>query len=185
MLPILILQRRAINQVSNLAVEKVVFCMPTEIERKFLVKNDDWRSLGTGEFYCQGYLVSSPGKTVRVRIAGKQAYLTIKGSTLGITRAEYEYPIPVDHAQELLNGLCELPLIQKTRYRVEAGGLLWEIDEFAGENQGLIVAEVELGDENQDCPLPDWIGAEVSHDPRYYNANLSKYPYSRWSSSDT
>jgi len=135
--------------------------MPTEIERKFLVKNDDWRSLGTGVFYCQGYLASTPSKTVRVRI-------------------EYEYEIPLDHAQELLQTLCEPPLIQKTRYRVELGELVWEIDEFSGENQGLIVAEVELADENQAIALPDWIGAEVSHDPRYYNANLSKHPYSQW-----
>lgn len=154
--------------------------MPTEIERKFLVKNDDWRSLGTGTFYCQGYLVNSPSKTVRVRIAGEQAYLTIKGATAGIARAEYEYAIPTDHAQELLETLCEPPLIQKTRYRVELDGLLWEIDEFDGENQGLIVAEVELADEQQAIALPDWIGAEVSHDSRYYNANLSKHPYSRW-----
>ncbi|PZV11012.1 MAG: adenylate cyclase [Leptolyngbya sp.] len=154
--------------------------MPTEIERKFLVKNDDWRSLGTGVFYCQGYLVRSPSKTVRVRIAGEQAYLTIKGATAGIARAEYEYAIPVDQAQELLQTLCEPALIQKTRYRVELGELVWEIDEFGGENQGLIVAEVELADEKQAIALPDWIGAEVSHDPRYYNTNLSKFPYCRW-----
>ncbi len=154
--------------------------MPTEIERKFLVKNDDWRSLGTGVFYCQGYLVSTPSKTVRVRIADEQAYLTIKGATTGIARAEYEYAIPVDHAQELLQTLCEPPLIQKTRYRVEWGGLVWEIDEFAGENRGLIVAEVELTDEKQAIALPDWIGVEVSDDSRYYNANLAKHPYCRW-----
>jgi adenylate cyclase len=154
--------------------------MPTEIERKFLVKNDDWRSLGTGTFYCQGYLLNSPSKTVRVRIAGEQAYVTIKGATTGITRAEYEYAIPVDQAQDLLQTLCEPPLIEKTRYRVEWGGLIWEIDEFNGENQGLIVAEVELADEHQAIALPEWIGEEVSHDPRYYNANLSKSPYSDW-----
>lgn len=154
--------------------------MPTEIERKFLLKNDDWRSLGTGVFYSQGYLLSSPNKTVRVRIAGEQAYLTIKGTTTGIARAEYEYAIPVDHAQELLQTLCEPPLIQKTRYRVELDGLVWEIDEFGGENQGLIVAEVELVDAKQAIALPNWIGAEVSNDPRYYNANLAKHPYSRW-----
>jgi CYTH domain-containing protein len=154
--------------------------MPTEIERKFLLKNDDWRSLGTGVFYCQGYLVSSPSKTVRVRIAGDQAYLTIKGATTGIARAEYEYAIPVDHAQELLQTLCEPALIQKNRYRVELGELVWEIDEFSGENQGLIVAEVELVNEQQAIALPNWVGAEVSHDPRYYNANLAKSPYCRW-----
>lgn len=117
---------------------------------------------------------------MRVRIAGDQAYLTIKGATAGIARAEYEYAIPLNHAQELLQTLCEPPLIEKTRYRVEWGGLLWEIDEFSGENQGLIVAEVELVDETQAIALPDWIGAEVSHDDRYYNANLAKHPYSRW-----
>jgi CYTH domain-containing protein len=156
--------------------------MPTEIERKFLVKNDDWRSLGVGVFYSQGYLVSSPEKTVRVRIAGEQAYLTIKGATQGIARSEYEYSIPLDHAQELLQTLCEPPLIQKTRYRVQWENLLWEIDEFAGENQGLIIAEVELTSEQQQITLPGWIGEDVSDDARYYNANLAKYPYSQWAS---
>ncbi len=151
--------------------------MGTEIERKFLVVGDDWRSLGTGSLYWQGYLVAAPGLTVRVRLAGEQGYLTIKGATTGITRAEFEYPIPAADARTLLETLCDRPLIQKTRYRIPWEGLVWEVDEFTGENQGLILAEVELASVDQAIALPPWIGAEVSHDPRYYNANLVKHPF--------
>ncbi len=154
--------------------------MPTEIERKFLVKGDEWRTLATGTVYRQGYLSTKKGCTVRVRLVGNQGYLTIKGSTKGISRAEYEYPIPAEDAQEMLDNLCEPPLIEKTRYKIEFAGLTWEVDEFAGENQGLIIAEVELTDENQTIQLPDWIGKEVSDDPRYYNVNLTQHPYSQW-----
>lgn len=154
--------------------------MPTEIERKFLVKGDHWRSLGEGKPYCQGYIVASADRSVRVRIAGDKGFLTIKGKTIGSTRPEYEYAIPVDHAREMLQSLCIPPLIQKTRYRVEWEGLLWEIDEFEGENQGLIMAEVELADADQPIVFPDWIGEEVTHDPRYYNSNLAQHPFSRW-----
>lgn len=154
--------------------------MPTEIERKFLVKGDHWRSLGEGKPYCQGYIVASADRSVRVRIAGDKGFLTIKGKTIGSTRPEYEYAIPVDHAREMLQSLCIPPLIQKTRYRVEWEGLLWEIDEFEGENQGLIMAEVELADADQPIAFPDWIGEEVTHDPRYYNSNLAQHPFSRW-----
>ncbi len=154
--------------------------MPTEIERKFLVKGDEWRTLATGTVYRQGYLSTKKGCTVRVRLVGDRGYLTIKGSTKGISRAEYEYPIPAQDAQEMLDNLCEPPLIEKTRYKIEFAGLTWEVDEFAGENQGLIVAEVELTDENQTIQLPDWIGKEVSDDPRYYNVNLTQHPYSQW-----
>ncbi|WP_041780115.1 CYTH domain-containing protein [Allocoleopsis franciscana] len=155
--------------------------MATEIERKFLVKGDQWRSLATGIGYCQGYLSTKKGCTVRVRLVGNQGYLTIKGLTQGCSRAEYEYSIPADDAQEMLDNLCEAPVIDKTRYKIEYAGLIWEVDEFAGENQGLIIAEVELIDENQSIELPEWIGKEVSDDPRYFNANLVQYPYRQWS----
>ncbi len=158
--------------------------MPTEIERKFLVKDDRWRSLGQGKPYWQGYLTTSPERSVRVRIAGDKGFLTIKGKTVGATRSEYEYAIPVDHAREMLQNLCVPPLVQKTRYRVEWEGLLWEIDEFEAENKGLIMAEVELTDANQTVILPDWIGEEVTHDSRYYNSNLAQHPFSQWGNSE-
>jgi adenylate cyclase len=155
--------------------------MPTEIERKFLVKSEEWRTLGTGTIYRQGYIATKKGTTVRVRLAGNQGYITIKGTSKGISRAEYEYPIPTEDAQEMLDNLCELPLIEKTRYKIEIAELIWEVDEFSGKNQGLIVAEVELTDANQTIEIPDWIGQEVSDDARYYNANLAQHPYSEWS----
>lgn len=154
--------------------------MGTEIERKFLVLGDDWRSLGTGLPYWQGYLVSQPERVVRVRIAGDQGFLTIKGATTGISRPEFEYPIPVEDARQLLETLCDRPFIQKNRYKIPWGDLVWEIDEFAGDNQGLIIAEVELPSADYALDLPSWIGEDVSHDPRYYNANLVKYPFSQW-----
>lgn len=154
--------------------------MALEIERKFLVKGNQWRSLGTGVIYCQGYLPTRDGVTVRVRIADQQAYLTIKGPTQGTTRAEFEHPIPIPEAQELLKTLCERPLIEKIRYQIPRGDVVWEVDEFQGENQGLILAEVELSQADQSLELPDWIGEEVSHDPRYFNANLVKYPFREW-----
>lgn len=155
--------------------------MSTEIERKFLVKSEDWRSLANGKLYRQGYLSTKKSCTVRVRLVGNQGYITIKGATQGISRAEYEYPIPAEDAQAMLDNLCDRPLIEKTRYKIELAGLVWEVDEFAGENQGLIVAEVELTDENQIIELPDWIDKEVSDDPRYFNANLTQHPFSKWS----
>lgn len=154
--------------------------MPTEIERKFLVKNDSWRKLAPGTFYRQGYICSEKGKTVRIRIIGEQGYLTIKGPSVNITREEFEYPIPLEDAQGMLDNLCDRPLIEKIRYKINYGGLVWEVDEFSGENQGLIVAEVELNQANQAITLPEWIGSEVSHDPRYFNSNLAKHPYSKW-----
>ncbi|EKQ70506.1 hypothetical protein OsccyDRAFT_0798 [Leptolyngbyaceae cyanobacterium JSC-12] len=154
--------------------------MGTEIERKFLVVGDGWRALGKGSTYRQGYITSSQEKAVRVRIVGDQGFLTIKGATQGITRAEFEYSIPVEDAQEMLETLCDRPLIQKTRYQIEWGGLLWEVDEFEGENAGLVLAEVELADANQEILMPDWIGADVSHDPRYYNTNLARCPFRQW-----
>lgn len=154
--------------------------MPVEIERKYLVRGDDWRALGTGMLYRQGYLSTVPERSVRVRLAGDKGYLTIKGIAVGVSRVEYEYEIPVDEAGELLDHLCEHPLIEKTRYRVECNDLTWEIDEFDGANAGLIVAEVELEKEDQAVTLPDWIGAEVTGDARYYNASLVSNPYTQW-----
>lgn len=154
--------------------------MATEIERKFLLNGEAWRSLGGGMVYRQGYISSTPDHTVRVRVVGDQGFLTLKGSSVGLARLEYEYPIPVEDAEELLQTLCQRPLIEKTRYKVPIGNVVWEIDEFMGDNQGLILAEVELQDVEQAVDLPDWIGAEVTGDPRYYNSNLVKHPYSQW-----
>jgi len=154
--------------------------MAIEIERKFLVQGDQWRQLGHGTVYRQGYMAKGKGRTVRVRIAGDRGYLTIKGAPSGISRLEFEYPIPLADAEEMLATLCDRPLIEKTRYRIEWAGLVWEVDEFAGENQGLILAEVELTSEAQAITVPDWIGVEVTHDPRYYNSNLSKQPFLKW-----
>lgn len=155
--------------------------MATEIERKFLVKGDRWRNLAKGVLYRQGYIANTQqGITVRVRIVGEQGYLTIKGPTVGTSRAEFEYPIPVEDAQVMLDTLCERPLIEKIRSKIEYKGLIWEIDEFLGENQGLILAEVELANENQQIELPDWINLDVSDDPRYFNVNLVKHPFSQW-----
>lgn len=157
--------------------------MAVEIERKFLVKSDAWRTLAEGKLYCQGYMLTAPGKTVRVRIVGDQGYLTIKGPSNGTTRAEFEYLIPVEDATEMLTTLCEKPLIEKKRYKIFIDDLTWEVDEFLGENQGLILAEVELEEEDQVIKLPEWIGQEVSNDSRYYNSSLVKNPYCQWSDS--
>ena len=154
--------------------------MAKEIERKFLVHGDEWRSGSEAVYCCQGYLVLEGKCVVRIRILGKQAYLTIKGKTEGITRLEYEYGISFDDAQEMLNSLCLKPLIEKYRYTVIYSGMKWEIDEFLKDNKGLILAEVELKAEDQQIELPGWVGKEVSHDPHYYNVNLVKHPYSEW-----
>ena len=157
--------------------------MAQEIERKFLVKDDSWRSQSRGVLYRQGYLTADPHLAIRVRIAADEAWLTIKGATVGVSRAEDDDPIPLIDAQEMLDHLCEKPLIEKYRYRLNAGEITWEIDAFLGENQGLIIAEVELHDEGQSFEKPPWLGMEVSDDPRYYNANLVNYPYSQWEES--
>ncbi len=154
--------------------------MAIEIERKFLLVDDAWRQAAVGILFRQGYLSVAPARTVRVRLEGECGKLTIKGKSQGLVRAEYEYNIPQEEAAELLDNLCLRPLIEKTRYRVEHAGQLWEIDEFHGENAGLIVAEIELETADSSFDLPDWVGAEVSADPRYFNANLVKQPYSSW-----
>jgi len=151
-----------------------------EIERKYLVVGDAWRSLAVGTVFRQGYLSTVKERTVRVRVAGDRGYLTIKGITVGAVRSEFEYEIPRADADQMLDELCEQPLIEKTRHEIEAGDLTWEIDEFAGVNEGLIVAEVELEDEAQEIALPDWSGAEVTNDPRYFNSNLIAHPFSEW-----
>lgn len=152
--------------------------MAKEIERKFRVKEGSWRS-AKGTTFRQGYLNSVKERVVRVRIINDKGYLTIKGLTVGATRLEFEYEIPRRDAEQLLD-ICEKPLIEKTRFKVEEGGFIWEIDEFFGENQGLIVAEVELESEDQDFPRPDWVLEEVTGDPRYFNSNLIKKPYKMW-----
>jgi adenylate cyclase len=153
--------------------------MPKEIERKYLVRGSQWQSLAEGVIYRQGYIATVGKQTVRVRIVGERGYLTIKGENVGIVRAEFEYPIPLEDAEEMLNSLCDRPLIEKVRYKITYEGLVWEVDEFLGENAGLVVAEVELTDEHQEITLPDWIDRQVS-DPKYFNANLVKHPYSQW-----
>ncbi len=154
--------------------------MGIEIERKFLLKNDNWRGLAQGVKYRQGYLSSVKERSVRVRTIENQGYLTIKGVSRGAARVEYEYPIPLDDANAMLDGLCEKPLIEKKRYKILYQGLTWEVDEFFGENQGLMMAEVELESETQAFEKPDWIGEEVTHDSRYFNANLIHHPFNQW-----
>ncbi|KAB8042508.1 CYTH domain-containing protein [Janthinobacterium aquaticum] len=154
--------------------------MGVEIERKFLLFGDAWRSLGEPVLLRQGYLSSTRERVVRVRIEGEQAVLTIKGASVGATRGEWEYPIPLTDAAELLDGLCEQPLIEKYRRRITHAGMVWEVDEFLGANAGLVVAEIELESEDQAFDKPEWVGEEVSDDARYFNANLIRHPYSRW-----
>lgn len=154
--------------------------MGQEIERKFLVKSDAWRALTEGTMYRQGYLNSAKERTVRIRTVGAKAFLTIKGLTVGAKRSEYEYEIPRDECNAMLDNLAEKPLIEKKRYKIAKGGLTWEIDEFFGDNKGLIVAEVELASEEQAFEKPEWVGEEVTGDPRYFNANLIKHPFTQW-----
>ncbi len=154
--------------------------MGLEIEKKFLLKNDDWRKLAQGKEYRQGYLSSVKERTVRVRTIEDKGYLTIKGVSKGAARAEYEYVIPVDEARAMLEALCEKPLIEKKRFKIPYQGLIWEVDEFWGENKGLIIAEAELASETQAFEKPEWIGEEVTHDSKYFNANLIHHPFSKW-----
>ena len=152
--------------------------MGIEIERKFLVVGDGWRR-GEGVPYAQGYLNRDPSRTVRVRIAGARAFLTVKGISQGATRQEFEYEIPVADARQLLE-LSDGPVVRKTRRLVEHAGSTWEVDEFEGDNAGLVVAELELESEAQAYARPDWLGREVTDDPRYYNSNLATNPYRNW-----
>lgn len=156
--------------------------MGMEIERKFLITEPDWkRYLGgvSPEEIRQGYLNAEPERTVRVRLKDQQGYLTIKGKTKGISRSEFEYLIPADDARDLLL-MCKGPLIEKNRYSIKIGSQTWEIDEFFGDNSGLIIAEAELTSEDQQLSPPPWIGEDVTHDRRYYNSNLATNPYKDW-----
>lgn len=154
--------------------------MGEEIERKFLVTGDAWRKRDAGVRYRQGFLSTDPDRTVRVRIAGDEGSLTIKGRTHGARRAEFEYEIPTADAQQMLDTLCKRPLIEKVRYTVTSGTHTWEIDVFEGDNRGLVIAELELESEDEPFERPDWIGAEVTEDPRYFNSNLVERPYNTW-----
>jgi adenylate cyclase len=154
--------------------------MGIEIERKFLPAGDGWRGLGQPTLMRQGYLVADPVRTVRVRIEGERAVITIKSKSTGASRGEWEYEIPVPDAAELLGRLCEQPLVEKVRHRIEHAGHTWEVDEFQGENAGLVVAEIELDSEDEAFERPDWIGQEVTGDPRYYNSSLIRLPYAKW-----
>jgi CYTH domain-containing protein len=157
--------------------------MAREIERKFLVNTDAWAPSRPGVRLTQGYLSSAKDRIVRVRREGSTATLTIKGPTTGVTRSEFEYTIPLEDAAEMLATLCEQPLIDKDRHDEEFAGRIWQIDVFHGDNEGLVVAEVELPAENVPLVLPPWAGAEVSDDPRYFNSNLLAHPFSTWSRS--
>lgn len=154
--------------------------MSTEIERKFLVAGPGWKDGAVGRRLRQGYLSVEEERTVRVRAVDDQAWLTIKGLATGFTRVEYEYPIPAADARELLDSLCHQPIIDKTRYAIRHAGHLWEVDEFHGANAGLVVAEIELRSEQEAFTRPPWLGAEVSDDPRYFNANLIRHPFRDW-----
>lgn len=154
--------------------------MGLEIERKFLLKDESWRPAVSETMEIkQGYLNSAIERTVRVRLTGNKGVLTIKGKTVNLTREEFEYEIPIADARRLMK-LCETPIIEKLRHLVRLDGRTWEIDEFSGVNESLVVAEIELNSEDEDLALPEWVGREVSDDPRYYNASLIAHPFSEW-----
>ncbi len=155
--------------------------MGKEIERKYLVDTAAWEPLDQGIHFKQGYLSTVKERVVRVRIEGDIAKLTIKGVNVGVTRSEFEYAVPVEDAAVLLDNLCEKPLIDKHRHKEMHGGKTWEIDVFHGDNEGLVVAEIELATEDEKFPVPAWAIREVSSDARYYNSNLLKQPYKTWS----
>jgi adenylate cyclase len=154
--------------------------MGKEIERKFLVLNNDYKKNSTGIFIHQGFLSTDKNRVVRVRIEGKKATLTIKGVSVGIERTEFEYDLPLKDAEQLLSEICIQPTIKKNRFKVEYKSFLWEIDEFLEKNKGLVIAEVELPEVDTIVKLPPWIGTDVSNDPKYYNSNLVKNPYKKW-----
>lgn len=154
--------------------------MAIEIEKKFLLNYLPFSLMTDKEYIEQGYIVREKNKSVRVRLYGNKGFITIKSDLKGILRREYEYSVPKEDAKEMLLFICEKPLIQKNRYKVLFNGLEWTIDEFKKENKGLLLAEIELNSSDQKFELPDWIGKEVSHDPKYYNVNLIRNPYSKW-----
>lgn len=155
--------------------------MAIEVEHKFLINNDSWRQqISHSARYSQGYLSSQPTSSIRVRISDTKAWLNIKSATRGTHRREYEYEIPLTDADEILHELCVKPFIEKIRHFILYEGYTWEIDEFLGDNAGLIVAEIELSEIGEAFPKPEWLGREVTHELRYYNNNLTLYPYSKW-----
>ena len=155
--------------------------MGKEIERKFLVNHKEWQDLDKpeGKQLRQGYILTDPNKTIRIRIANEQAWLTIKGISVGASRLEFEYEIPLEEATELLDNFSENEL-EKTRHEITYAGKLWEVDVFSGDNDGLIVAEIELESEDEQFELPDWVAEEVTHEKKYYNSNLTKHPFKDW-----
>ncbi|MGZ8236159.1 CYTH domain-containing protein [Methylobacter tundripaludum] len=155
--------------------------MAIEIEHKFLLANDSWREhIHHSVKYRQGYLSSQATSSIRIRISDEHAWLNLKSATIGTHRLEYEYEIPMNDANEIIDNLCRKPIIEKTRHFVIDDGNTWEIDEFEGDNQGLIVAEIELSEIGKSFAKPHWVGAEVTHDLRYYNNNLAIHPYATW-----
>jgi adenylate cyclase len=154
--------------------------MGVEIERKFLIDRDKLETLKNGYQITQGYIKTIDHTTVRVRIRDKDAFLTIKGKSTGASRLEFEYPIPLLDANDMLTNLCQTSFIEKTRYLVKHEGHVWEVDIFEGSNKGLVVAEVELGSENETFSLPNWVTKEVTDDMRYFNSNLIENPYLNW-----
>jgi len=155
--------------------------MGIEIEHKFLVKDDGWRNEASHSVEMrQGYFTSHEACSIRVRLAGEQAFLNIKSATLGVTRTEFEYPIPADDAHFMLDHLCRKPLVEKTRHEVEHAGHVWEVDVFHGDNDGLVVAEIELTDANEAFDLPPWAGEDVSDQEKYYNVCLVDHPFKDW-----
>ena len=154
--------------------------MGEEIERKFLVSGEAWREMAEGTRYRQGFLSTEPERTVRVRVAGTRGSITVKGKSLGARRAEFEYEIPVADAERMLDTLCKRPLIEKVRYVLAVGAHTWEIDVFEGDNAGRGVAEIELRREDEAFETPEWVGDEVTDDPRYFNSNLVANPYRAW-----
>jgi adenylate cyclase len=158
--------------------------MGYEIEKKFLLRDDSWQELGQGYRFRQGYLTSSEGGTVRIRTCRNTAWITVKGPTDNGVRREYEYEIPVADALQMLKELCIPPIIEKIRYTFTLDSFVWEIDKFLGENEGLVVAEIELDSPDQPFPKPSWLGKEVTDRPRYYNASLVHYPFSAWTSQE-
>ncbi len=151
-----------------------------EIERKFLVRSDDWKGISQGILFRQGYLSTEPGRTVRVRLEGEEGKLTIKAQKQNGAGDEFEYDIPGNEAAYLIDHLCLKPSIEKMRYKISYKGNTWEVDEFFNENLGLILAEIELESIDQEFEKPEWIGEDVTEDSRYKNANLVKNPFSRW-----
>lgn len=154
--------------------------MGVEIERKFLVNTERWRPIAPGIRYMQGYLCADAGRTVRIRVAGDTAWLTVKGPTQGSVRSEFEYEIPADDGREMLKALSATPPVVKTRYKQTIGDHVWEIDIFEGDNAGLVLAEIELASEDERFELPEWVGLDVTGDARYQNSSLARRPFKSW-----